>query len=423
MSLPGLVALAGLLLQASGVAPPTRASIDLDGDGSSESAQAIVHGKRVRLEVRGARGKKSAAETVPSPGSRNTSVAIESGSLGSAGVLLAVVAAADGKECRSVWRYRNSDLHRLPLRGPAGVLPDCAPQGDWVYRWERANEGAPAVYVREKTRATEGGPLRQREAFAFTGFALDLDPARSTTEIRGIQIPRWQPTVLYHPQALQALTARFDWDPVRSLPRLTITADEARGVFFVRLSDPAGAVECPVIGSETTEANKVGLTVQAGEREASVEIELANGNIPLEARPRGLGERFDHIYAPVTELQGAAIRVFSNADELASAGLRGHWTNDRGESYEVLALPGPGGRIRFGTTEAAAKIDGAPAGTDVLLTPAKGAQAAFALDLRGPNTLDRVPLRCGSGGATGMLCETSGPRERLRRTGARLNVR
>lgn len=425
MNLPGFLALAGLWLQASGAAPPPGVSTDLDGDGSPETAQAIVRGKKIRLEVRDARGKKSAAETVPSPGSRNTSVAIESGSLGSAGALLAVVAGAEGRECRSVWRYRNGDLHRLPLQGAAGVLPDCDPAGDWAYRWERTSEDAPAVYVREKTRSTEGGPLRQREAFAFTGFALALDPARSTSEIRGVPIPNWFAAVLYHPQALQALTGRIDLDPVRSLPRLSITADGARGVFSLRLSDPAGAVEFPVIGSETTEEpNRVRLTVQAGEGKASVEIGLANGNIPVEARPRGLGERFDHVYAPVTHLQGGAIRVFPNADEeLASAALRGSWSNDRGESYEVLALPGPGGRIRFGATEAAARIDGAPAGTDVLLSPVEGSPAAFALDLRGPNTLDRVPVRCRRGGATGLLCESSGPRERLRRIGSRLNVR
>jgi hypothetical protein len=425
VNLPGFVALAGFWLFASGAAPPLQVQADLDGDGAVETAQVLVRGKKVRLEVLDAGGKRSAAETVPSPRSRNASVAIESGLLGSTGALLDVAAAANGQECRSVWRYRDGDLHRLPVQSTAGALPDCAPAEGWSYRWERTSEEKPAVYVRERTRPTEGGPSRQVEVFGFTGFALALDPARSHSEIRGVVIPVWPRAVFYHPQALEALANRFDFAPLRSLPRLSIVTDRSRGIFSLRLSDTKGEIESPVTESaKSQEERRVRLTAGAAEAEAFVEVELANGTIPIEARARGLGARFDHVYTPVTRMKGEALRVFSTAEEeLASEALAGAWANDRGESYEVLALPGPGGRVRFGQQEAAVRIDAAPAGTDVLLMPANGSATAIALDLRGPNVLDRVPVRCTSAGAGEPLCESTGPPERLRRIGARMNLR
>jgi len=424
VNLPGFVALAGLWLQAP-AEPPVPVSADLDGDGSFETAVAAVRGRRVRLEVRDTRGQRAASAAVPAPRSKNLSARIQSGALGSAGALLEVAARAGGDECRSVWRFREGELHRLPLTAAGAELPACGPAEEWASGWERRNEDAPASYVRERTRETGRGPHRQIQVFTFTGFRLDLDPVLSENQINGVAIPDWFDGVLYHRQALQALSGRFDLAPLRTLPRLSIEADGPRGVFALRLRDGEGEVQAPVVGRKKgKEKNRVTLQAATAASLAEVSLELANGDVPVEARVQGFGERFDHLYVPVSRLREGALRVYRSAEEeLASESLEGIWATERGEEVEVSALDGPGGQVRFGGRQAALSFAEAPRGADVLLVPADGSAPSWALDLLGPHVLARVPVRCETGESGRARCEGIGPGERLRRIGARLNVR
>src|SRR5450432_4322555 len=183
-----------LAAPAAGQAPSF--SADLDGDGASESVSAVLRRKMARIEVRSAAGKILASADAPAPAG-NPRIAFTAGSLGSAGALLEVIAASEKEECRSLWRFQQSSLSRVPLvGGTAASRADCSPPAGWAYTWDRPSEDAPAEYRRERTRETEGGTHHQVESFRYAGFRLEIDPARSRAEIRGIGIPRWYPARL-----------------------------------------------------------------------------------------------------------------------------------------------------------------------------------------------------------------------------------
>jgi hypothetical protein len=182
----------------------------------------VPSGSKVRLEVRDSRGKLLAESLVPAPGGNNPRVTITAGSLGSAGSLLEVAAAAAETECRSVWRYRDGRLSQTPVLASAGRLPDCG-SPEWSYRWERPSEDAPAFYTRERSRSRPNGDFRQVEAFRYAGFRLEADPGRTSALINGVAIPAWRDTILYRRAAVEQLGTRFDLSPFQSQARLRVT--------------------------------------------------------------------------------------------------------------------------------------------------------------------------------------------------------
>ena len=182
---PLLLAAALLPTGPSAVAPSLAA--DLDGDGKTESVTAAPGRGVVRLEVRDADGRKLADAKAPAPAGDVVPVALTVGPARQRGrAPRGLRPRRTRSECRTVWRYREGRLTKLPLRDAAGkALPDCATPAGWTARWEGASGGRPAAWVRERAGTVEAGTLATREAYAFAGFSLDYDAGRSAVRDRG----------------------------------------------------------------------------------------------------------------------------------------------------------------------------------------------------------------------------------------------
>jgi hypothetical protein len=408
--------------QFSGVAPSLTA--DLDGDGASETVTAVPSRGSVRLEVRGGDGHKHTDAKAPSPEGSVVPVTLTSGPLGSAGALVEVVAATDASECRTIWRYRDGRLTRLPIRDASGrALPDCAAPAGWAASWAPEGGGRPAAWVRERTRPVDAGTLRTREVYAFAGFSLDFDAARSSADVAGIPIPAWYAATLYSRAALETLYGRFRLDDMRREPTLRIAADRARGIFELRFSGPGGTLVAPV-DAYAAAGGTVTVAARAGERTAHVSIRMGgDGTVPYEATVTGLGPEWDRSYAPAGTWRGAARQVFpSAADELAADDFVGTWGDRSGRNTPFAIEGAPPYRLRIGPTAYAIDLEGATPPFDALLFPVEGGGQPWGLILKGPNGLDRVPLAC-PGQPPRPPCRADGEAETLRRIGARLNVR
>lgn len=401
---------------------PASLSVDLDGDGTAESVTAALRGKKVRVEVRSGSSRKVLAEASPPvPADGAGEVSLSEGSLGSAGALLEVITQSPTQECRSIWRFRDQTLMRIPIGTPSAAVPECGKRGEWSSGWDRPREDAPAEYRRERTRETPDGPHHQVESFRYAGFRLESDPARSKSEVRGIAIPSWFRTTLYPKRFLDGLYARYDLAPLKKGPRLRFLTDPESGVFAVRLETPAGETALPVTGREPgSKKNEVVLTLGSRTPPARARVTLASETVPGEVELSGLGRELDGIYTPAMRVAAGALRAFESAeDELAVNGLVGSWATEKGGVLAItLVSPNPA-LLEIGKSRYRVSFSRAPSGVDALLLPDDGSLPTTGLLLRGPNALARVPVRCDTGGA----CRTDGPAELLRRVGARLNAR
>ncbi len=417
--------LASILLFPAGpstIAPSL--TVDLDGDGTKESVTAESARGFVRLQVRDAAGRKLADAKAPSPAGEIVPLALTSGPLGSAGALVEVVAATDAMECRTFWRYRDGALASLPLLDAAGkTVPACSLPAGWTARWEAASGGRSAAWLRERTETAAGGPLEVREAYAFAGFSLDFDAARSATRIAGVPIPAWYAATLYSRAALEILYSRFRLEGMRAEPTLSIEADRRSGVFALRFAGPRGELVAPV---DTYALSSEGATLgaRAGDRTVRARVQFARGGtVPLTVVVEGLGPDWDRSYSPAGAWRGGARRVFPEAaDELAAQGLSGAWSDARGQVRQFATEGEPPYRLRSGEAAWTLELDGAIAPFDALLLPAgQSAGRAWGLVLQGGNRIDLVPVAC-SGEPPRPPCRTDGERETLRRLGARINA-
>lgn len=414
------------LAAASSPAPaPAALTADLDGTGRAVTAKVRARGKSVRLEITDAKGKRLGAVDAPAGGGAASTLRLGSGSLGSPGTLMEVVAAGPDEECRSFWRFRDGKFVRLPARHGRQTLSDCARPDGWTAGWEKKASDAPAVWVRERTRETPRGKHREREVYAFSGFSLDFDPARSSGEIGGVPIPVWNDAILYTPTALDILSTRFDLTRFRTAPRLRIRADRAQGLFALEFTDHAGRLEAAVTATAPgIDSNEIDLTVRLETGKASARVTL-RGAIVTEVLVAGVSSRWDGGYQPASRFAGGALQIYARAeDELASNSLVGLWASDRGDQLAMNLVPGVLGVIEMRHSQLDVSLDPVPAGTDVLLLPRDGTAPAWALVLKGANGIDRVKLRCGSRAAGGSWsCETAGPAEAFHRVGGRMNAR
>lgn len=401
---------------------PASLSVDLDGDGTAESVTAVLRGKKVRVEVRSGNSRKVLAEASPPlPADGAGEVSLSAGSLGSAGALVEVITQSATQECRSIWRFRDQNLLRIPIGTPSEAVPDCGKRGEWSSGWDRPREDAPAEYRRERTRETPDGPHHQVESFRYAGFRMESDPARSKSEVRGIAIPSWFRTTLYPKRSLDGLYARYDLAPLKRGPRLRFVTEPESGVFAVRLETSAGESALPVSGREPgSKKNDVVLTLGSRTPPARVRVTLASETVPGEAMLSGLGRELDGLYTPAMRVAAGALRAFESAeDELAVNGLVGSWATEKGGVLEIaLASPNPV-LLEIGKSRYRVNFSRAPNGVDALLLPDDGSAPTTGLLLRGSNALARLPIRCETAGA----CRTDGPVELLRRVGARLNAR
>jgi hypothetical protein len=410
-----------LALATDPLSPPLAA--DLDGDGTEESVTAAPARGAVRLEVRDSGGRKVAKADAPAPGADATHVELTAGPLGSPGSLIAVAVSTDAAECVSVWRFKDRGLARLPVRGADGKeLPDCGRRGEWTWAWEREAEGRPSALVRERTVHVDGGSLRVREVFAFAGFSLDEDPRRSGSAINGVPIPAWYRAIFYARPALEILYGRFDLSRMRSQPSLSIDADRERGVFALRFTGPDGGFTAPVESSEAQKRRAV-LQARVGEKTVRVSVSLGgDGSVPYEVEVAGLGAPFDQIYAPAGSWRGESRNIFPTAaDEVAAEDLAGIWLEPGGRNVTIATEGAPPYRLRLGNELYAVDISRAQPPLDLLLLPAEPSGRPWGIVLRGPNTLERVPLACT--GSAEADCRPEGPGEKLRRLGARMNIR
>jgi hypothetical protein len=416
----GATALASLVLLAARAAassPPASITDDFSGEGRRETITAAVRGDGVRLEARDASGKRvGAAPDVPVPGGGRPAVTMTSGSIGSAGALLEVAASSGDTVCRSVWRLRDGALNRLPVYGEKDALTDCD-SGGWTSHWDqRFNE--PARYVRERTHAVAQGTLHESRVYTFRGFEMRLDAAKSSAEVNGISIPAWVEAALYPNANLEGLARRYALSGLAKGPRLRFETDHEKGAFAAVLSDAQGELRLPVTAAKPFEQDEKGLEISAGdEGKVAIRLAVAGGKAPQTAAVRGAG-RFDGGYASIIQWQDREIQVFASAEqELALEYLPGAWMTDRRERLVVSPAPGPAS-VRLGDAEVALGLAGAPAGTDLLLTPSAGGPASWALKLEGPDAFRRVPVQCGPDGGD---CRVAGDGETFRRIGSLLN--
>ena len=427
-------ALCAALLATTLAAAPPPLSVDLDGDGAPEQVTVAAKKRAARVEVRSPEtGKVVARADVPVPRSKSDGIpeiALSTGSLGSSGALLEVVAASGSQECRSVWRFRQKELSRVSV-GYSPSAPDCAPRGDWTYGWDRPSEDAPAEYRRERTRETGLGPHRKVESFRYAGFRLELDPVRSFSEIRGIRIPTWYAATLYPRAALDGLYARYDLSALKKSPRLRIVTDPEQGVFAVRLfsasPSPSSSGErmLPVTKLEPgAEPNELILTLGSSDPPARARVALAGKpGVPGEVTLQGAGAAEDVLYTPATLITEGALRVFATAeDALVSTSLVGSWSGAHAESVVMTLASNDPVLVGIGNLQFAVEVDGAPEGIDALFVPRSGTAPTAGLILRGPNSIERIPVQCEAAVAP-FGCRPAGPPEVLRRVGGRINAR
>ncbi|MFN2387143.1 MAG: hypothetical protein ABR576_12820 [Thermoanaerobaculia bacterium] len=410
---------------AAAPAPRTALSVDLDGDGRLETVEAEKVRVRVRVLVRDARGRRVASAAAPAPSDGQAAVSVTAGELGSAGALLEVTASSPSQVCRSFWRMRSGKLQALPIRSPAGPLSSCEARSEWTTRFERDAADTPARYLRERTRVTSRGEHKETQVFRFAGFHLELVESRG--EIAGVSIPDWYDALFYPQAAIEALFERFDLTPLRQLPRLSVHADLSDGAFSLRFYDGGAEIELPVRSSSPGPEGSTLLRVDGPGEPVEVAVRLA-GDVPYEIVVRGLSERLDGLYAPVSRIQKGAFRVYPNAAaELTANGLPGTWSTEARQTVTIAAAPGALDRIQVDRQSFAVDLDRAPAGLDVLLVPEREQAPSWALDLRGPHAVLRVPVRCPAWPSRGepskARCEGTGPGETLRRLGARIDLR
>ena len=420
--------LAALVLSLGLVEPesmvPTLAA-DLDGDGESETVVASAARGAVRLEVRNAGGRKTAAETAPAPSAEVVHVRLTSASLGSPGSLLEVLASTDASECISIWRYNHGTLARIPIQDASGhPLADCGAVGLWTHRWERESETAPSVWVRERAESPDH-KLRRKDVFAFAGFSLNEDPKRSVTTIDGLPIPAWYGAELYTKGGLEVLYQRFDLASLRSKPHLRIVTDRDRGLFALRFETDGREIVAPVNSfAAIPSEGKATLVARVGKKTVHATVQLGgDGSVPIQVRVDGLSPELNGLFGPAGSWNGRVREVFPTAvDEIASEYLVGSWGTPRGTSVPIQVEGAPPYRIRMGDAAFIVDMDHAQPATDLLLLPSDKPGRIWGIAMQGPNALDRVPLACEGEGA-GRSCRPDGASEKLRRLGARVNVR
>jgi len=400
-------------------------SADFDGDGETETVVASPARGSVRLEVRNAGGRNMAAQTAPAPSADLVHVRLTSAPLGSPGSLLEVLASTDASECVSIWRYNHGALARIPIQDAARhPLADCEAPGIWTHRWERESESAPSVWVRERAGSADR-KLRRKDVFVFAGFSLNEDAKRSVTTTDGLPIPAWYEAELYTKGGLEVLYQRFDIASLRSKPHLRIVTDRDRGLFALRFETGGKEIVAPVnsFAAIPTEG-KATLVARVGEKTVHATVQLGgDGSVRIQVRVAGLTPELDVPFGPAGSWNGRVRAVFPTAlDEIASEYLVGSWGTPRGTSVPIVLEGAPPYRIRMENTVFTPDMDHVPPASDLLLLPSDPPGRSWGIAMQGPNALDRFPLTCEGEGA-GRSCRPDGASERLRRLGARVNVR
>ncbi len=384
-----------------------RSRRDFSGEESLETAAASAKGKAVRLEISNAAGKRLARAEAPSPG-RHPQIVLRAGSIGSAGALLEVAASEGGTVCRSVWRFHDGALARLPVRQAGTPLPDCEPEGQWLTRWEEAKD-APALYVRERTREVPPGILHETQAFAFAGFELASDAKKSGAEINGVAIPEWYDAALYFKAELDVLFQRFGFSSLRKAPRLRFETARAEGTFAVVLEDREGRLRLPVTASKPLEGADPGVELAAGDPPARILGHARARNDPAGRRGPRRGRAVRR-----------GLRAGDPLDAEGNPGLpdRRAGAGRGGASRRLVERPERADHDHGDPRAAARSSSAAPRWTSTSRGPPKGPTCSWS-----PATEPRRPSPSRCGAPTRSSASPSGarraPRQRLPSAGSR----
>jgi hypothetical protein len=100
----------------------------------------------------------------------------------------------------------------------------------------------------------------------------------------------------------------------------------------------------------------------------------------------------------------------------------GSWSGDHAQQVTMTLASNDPVLLGIGNLQFAVDVDRAPDGMDALFVPKAGGPPTSGLILRGPNSIERVPVRCETASAP-FGCRPTGPSEVLRRQGGRVNAR
>jgi hypothetical protein len=402
------------------IAAEAKGSFDLDGDGVAETVTAVGKGSRVDVTVENASGRRLGRLRAPSPASADM-VALAAGDQGSAGALLEVEVMGGGETCRSFWRLRASGFDKVPLRDGAAEIPDCDREG-WSGAWLRPEGSVASVYRRERERDLGGRRHAVTQVFSWTGFALERDPGAGAASIDGMPIPRWPPSEMFPMDVLPRLPEAFDFEPLRTSPRLLLEAEPDAGGFRARWKDGDGEIVLPIRSASVAED---GLRLDAAEGDGSASLlVVVRSGLPVEVTVQGLGKRFDRVYVPVTRRRSDRVVLYPTAEEdVAREILPGTWSGMAGGRVVIEPASGGPARVALDGHAYRVSIREAPPGTDVALIPTEGSGQAWGIDLRTESGFVRAPAQCSADAPGGPLrCKTTAPPgELFRRVGARLN--
>jgi len=401
--------------------------LDLDGDGVVETVTAAPHGKKIRIDVRDAAGKRRARAEAPAPESGVYGITLASGTPDGAGALFEVSAVDPRRECHTIWRLKEKQLSPVPIVGSKGKLADCSSPEGWTSRWKKPGEDSADEYLRERTRSTAEGEYHRVEVYRFSGSELTLDPARSTADIDGLSIPDWSPLHLYPRPLLETLLSCFDLSPFKTTPWLRIVTDRDEGVFALEVARPSATRRFSIRqGHPDPEKTEWLLTASDGERSGQIRLRLAaDERHPLEVTVEGLEEDLRQSFVPVSRWSSRGVELFTSAeDELLIKSLVGDWDSSRGERISITSVSTNPAVADFGNQRGRLDIAQAPQGSDVILLPRDGSAPRVALLLRGPNVLTRMPVTCEPAKTTRPeACRVSGAGDSFRRVGSQLNTR
>ncbi|HEY6049641.1 MAG TPA: hypothetical protein VIZ58_00220, partial [Thermoanaerobaculia bacterium] len=166
------------------------------------------------------------------------------------------------------------------------------------------------------------------------------------------------------------------------------------------------------------------LTLGSSEPFVRARVGLAGqSGVPGEVTIQGAGADADVLYTPATLITDGALHVFATAeDALVSTSLVGSWSGANAEKVTMTLASSDPVLLGIGNLQYAVDVDAAPDGIDALFVPKAGGPPTAGLILRGPNSIERVPVRCETAAAP-FGCRLAGPAEVLRRIGGRVNAR
>ena len=257
---------------------------------------------------------------------------------------------------------------------------------------------APSELVRERSQKVDARDARDARGLRVRRIQPRRRSRRAPArEIDGVPIPAWYPATLYTRTSLETLYDRFGLEAMRKEPTLTIEADAARGVFALRLRDPA--VRSSSLRSTPTPSRAA---TRRSPRGPARRPRTSRSGSPAPASPcrsrctsRGSARRTISATRRPAAGEGARRQVFrSAADELASEQLVGHLDLVEGRAHRDGGRGGRSVPDPLGDVPSSSRTWPAPRLRSICCcAPPRAPGRGWGVALRGPNAIDLVPCR------------------------------